>query len=189
MLGKYKKIRDSGLKLLSAKDLSLVLGLDLPSARVAATRLFQKGVLRRLRKDLYMLSELPLDSFDIANRLLGPSYISFESALNFWGITTQIPFPITSASMRSKRYTIEQVEFVYCQLPEKLFNFGYQQEKNFYIATPEKALLDTLYYSVLGRKSAPWDEWKLNKINRTLLKKYSAFYPLAIRRMLNTIFP
>jgi len=187
MLGKYKKIRDSGIKLLSAKDLSLILDLDLPSTRVAATRLFQKGVLRRLRKDLYMLSEFPLDSFDVANRLLGPSYISFESALNFWGITTQIPFPIMSASLRSKRYKIDSMEFIYYQLPKNLFNFGYQQEKNFYIATPGKALLDTIYYSVLGRKSAPWDEWKLNQINRSLLRKYSACYPLAVNRLLNKI--
>jgi len=176
-------LRSSGLTVFDVKDLAALLSLPLPSARVAASRLCRRGILRRLRKDLYILPDKPLDDPQIANRLLSPSYISFESALNYWGLSTQIPRSMMSASLRSKKYRIEGTEFLYYRLPPALFRFGYRRERDFFIASPEKALLDTAYYASLGRKGLS-DEIPLSKLNRITLKKMLASYPKKTQELL-----
>lgn len=165
------------MKILDLADLSILLGVTMESARVIATRMVKPGILRRLKRDLYLLSDVEINRFEIANRLLSPSYISFESALNYWGITTQIPETITSAAVRSKTFNILEKEFSFSRLPEKLFNFGFQREAAFFIADPEKTLLDMIYYASLGKKSVTFDLLDAGKINRTRFLAYLKKFP------------
>ncbi len=178
MYEKFEKIKGVSADFLDIRDLSTILESELESTRVIAGRMVKKRILKRLKKDLYVLSDREINPFRIGNRLLSPSYISFESALNYWGMTTQIPTSISSASLRSKRYVIGDIEYTYSKLPQRLFNFGFKIEKGFYIASPEKVLLDMAYYTSLGRRSLNFDELYLNKINWAelrgfLKKKYS----------------
>ena len=51
-----------------------------------------KDYLLRLKRNLYFLKETELkDEFELANRLYEPSYVSLESALNYYGIIPDVP--------------------------------------------------------------------------------------------------
>ncbi|GFP20172.1 hypothetical protein HKBW3S03_01673 [Candidatus Hakubella thermalkaliphila] len=110
-----------------------------------------KGYLLRLKKNLYFLKETELkDEFVLANRLCEPSYVSLESALNYYGIIPDVPFSVTSVTTKKTQEFKNQFGlFIYRSLKPELF-FGWQEvevgERQFYkIAKPEKALVDFIY--------------------------------------------
>ena len=79
-----------------------------PKARIA--RLVRQGVLYRLKKGLYIRAESAGDIFiqgQAANRIYGPSYVSFVYALRWHGLIPEHVQHITSATFnrgRKKRY-------------------------------------------------------------------------------------
>jgi len=110
-----------------------------------------KDYLLRLKKNLYFLKETELkDEFILANHLYKPSYVSLESALNYYGIIPDVPFSVTSVTIKKTQEFKNQFGlFLYRSLKPELF-FGWQEIKvekdQFYkIAKPEKALFDFLY--------------------------------------------
>ncbi|MFW5702849.1 MAG: type IV toxin-antitoxin system AbiEi family antitoxin domain-containing protein, partial [Candidatus Dojkabacteria bacterium] len=60
-------------------------------------------VLIQLEKGKYQIAGRSPSDFAIAQFLYSPSYISFETALNYHGILPQFPHEITSATMRRKK--------------------------------------------------------------------------------------
>ena len=118
------------------------------------------GKIRRLvkNKDLFLLSKgLYTDSSHIsglyvANAIYGPSYVSFNTALSYWGMIPEAVYNITSATtqkMKKKTYSNFIGQFTYRDVPLKVFPFGIKIiEENgyrFMIASREKALCDKLY--------------------------------------------
>lgn len=111
----------------------------------------KREYLRRLKRNLYLLAETKVkDEFIVANRLCLPSYVSLESALNYYGIIPEIPFAVTSATVRkTQEYKNQLGLFLYRCLKPPLF-CGWKEVKAaenqfFLIATPEKALFDFVY--------------------------------------------
>lgn len=110
-----------------------------------------KNNLLRLKKNLYFLQEAELkDEFILANQLYQPSYISLESALNYYGVIPDVAFSVTSVSLKKTQEFKNQFGlFLYRSLKPDLF-FGWQEIKpdqyqSYKIARPEKALFDFLY--------------------------------------------
>jgi len=110
-----------------------------------------KGYLLRLKKNLYFLKETELkDEFELANRLYEPSYVSLESALNYYGIIPDVLFAVTSVTIKkTQKFKNQFGFFLYRTLKPELF-FGWEEvelgEQQFCkIAKPEKALFDFLY--------------------------------------------
>lgn len=187
MYEKFAKVRRSGLRIFDLTDLSILLKVTVESARVIATRMAKQGIIQRLKRGLYILSEIEINDFEIANRLMKPSYVSLESALNYWGMTTQIPETITSVAGRSKNFNVMGKQFSFSHLPEKLFNFGIQKEASFFIADPEKTLLDMIYYASLGKRSVTFDILDTKKINRSRFFSYAKKYPKRARDLAKEI--
>ena len=129
-------------------------------------RLTSAGVLRRAMKGLYFLSSARPSDFEIANALYRPSYVSLESALNYYGILIQSPRQIVSVTSRmTKRLDAAQREFAFLHLDQKYFT-GYHRVGKFLIATPEKALIDALFFSAIGRGSLSVQELVLDSVDR-----------------------
>jgi len=59
-------------------------------------RLIKRKIVQKLKNGLYGYNINTLDDFQIANFLYSPSYISLETALNFYGILSQFTCTITS---------------------------------------------------------------------------------------------
>lgn len=115
-----------------------------------------KGYFWRLKKNIYFLREMEIkDEFFLANRLYKPSYVSLESALNYYGIIPDVPFAVTSVTTKKTQEFSNQFGlFTYRTLKSELF-FGWQEIPGensgaYKIAKPEKAIFDFLY---LNQKS------------------------------------
>jgi len=111
-----------------------------------------------LKRGLYAL--VPLDvgpegadsflvhSFVIAPYLVKPYYIGFWSALNYHGLTEQIPRDTFIASTKPKRpVKVLTWSYVFVEMREHKF-FGYEtyeiEGKKIHISSPEKTIVDCL---------------------------------------------
>lgn len=124
----------------------------------AIKRLKKDSVLHSLRNGVYCFEGRYPDDFLIANNLYSPSYISLETALNYYGILIQTPHQIFSITPLKRKY-IKCIgkEFIFCHISKDYF-FDYIKEKDFLIATPEKALIDTILFNSVGKWITDFDE-------------------------------
>lgn len=88
----------------------------------------------------------------LAGSIYGPSYISFEYALSYYGLIPERVSTITSATCdkkKKKEYTTDFGTFTYRDIPTLAYPEGILlKEENKYsyqIATPEKSICDKLY--------------------------------------------
>lgn len=144
-----------------------------------------KGYLNKIIKGYYIFSDLKITEnvlFEIANKIYSPSYISFEMALSYYGLIPESTYGITSVSTR-KTYIFRTkiAEFSYRTIKSKIF-FGYDivqyDNKNFKIATLEKALLDYFYINPAIKNNDDFASLRINKdtfikvINKKKLHTY-----------------
>jgi predicted transcriptional regulator of viral defense system len=165
-------------------SLQAILNNTRESARTTASRLVERGILVRLRRDLYALVNRNYSLFSLANALHQPSVISLETALNYWGLIVQVPQVIFSISLRSYRYERDNTEFIYRRIEQSLFRFGQVKSEDFFITEPEKALLDTLYMKSKGLVELLPEDVEMGKLDNELIEYYSRFYPGKVRRLL-----
>lgn len=129
----------------------------------------------------------------LAGSIYGPSYISFEYALSFYGLIPERVTTITCACFdkkKKKQYNTDFGVFTYRDIPVLVYpeeiilkeenNYSYQ------IATPEKALCDKLYtlaplsnYSNLENmlfNDLRIDEDEFKKLDTNKIAKLSELY-------------
>jgi predicted transcriptional regulator of viral defense system len=119
-------------------------------------RMVNKKELIRLKNGLYLISDriqpgaLPFEQ--IANILYGPSYVSLEWALSFYGMIPERVYTVTSMVLgRNKEYRTAIGNFVYHRSKSDSHFIGLTQKASlhsvgsFLIATPEKAIADLIY--------------------------------------------
>ena len=126
------------------------------SPRQKIVELEKKGSLIRLKRGLYVVSPKisgKLLSIElIANHIYGPSYVSMESALRYYGLIPEKTYSVDSMTIkRSRKFdnTIARFKYTYC--PSSYYAIGVNQEMkegySFLIASPEKALCDVIIYT------------------------------------------
>ncbi|MBI2870682.1 MAG: hypothetical protein HYY14_03105 [Candidatus Omnitrophica bacterium] len=145
-------------------------------------------------RDVYVLSgrwERARDDelFMLANRLQVPSYISLTTALAFYEATTQVQqdFVESIAVKRTKKVVTVARQFEYTKVAKELY-FGFVKRNNYFIARPEKALLDALYIMTLGRYRLDVSSVDKAKFDVKLLKDFSKRFPEPTRRILKTLW-
>lgn len=128
-------------------------------------RLVKKGDLIRLKNGFFVIAEKikkdPVPFAQIANLLYGPSYISFEWALSYYGMIPEGVYVITNASAtKSKSFNTPLGTFDYHFLSHARYAIGIDQKENragrFLIATPEKSLADLVHFKN-GKLETPQD--------------------------------
>ena len=148
---KYLNVKEklNNLTIFSPNDLFL---LD-PNFRLPTLYDWEsKGLVIKLRNDFYVFSDFdPADKdyYLIANRIYPPSYISLESALNYYGVIPELVTAITSITTnKTNSFETKFGVYVYSTVNEPLF-FGYKVVKHtpheVLIASLEKTILDYLY--------------------------------------------
>jgi len=113
------------------------------------------GYIQNIKRGIYKLSEFEVkEPFIISNFIYNPSYISLETALNYYSLIPDIPFQVTSiTTLKTANFEISGYGiFSYSHIKSDLF-FGYETirgEKGYVynIALPEKALFDYLYLNL-----------------------------------------
>ncbi|PIS23402.1 hypothetical protein COT49_00320 [candidate division WWE3 bacterium CG08_land_8_20_14_0_20_40_13] len=173
----YQKIKDLNLKFVDYLTLAQVTGYSNKNTLYKiAGRLVKAGILKNLMGGKFVLGEFKAESFEIANYLYQPSYISLESALSFYGILPQFSYTISSiTTKKTKKISVDGKEFSFSSISPSLF-WSYKKEKNFLIASPEKALLDSLYFSLKKIINLDKDELDITCINRKELLRMSKLF-------------
>lgn len=139
-------------------------------------RLEKAGIIERIVKGKYLFLFREVNDFELANFLVNPSYISLESALSFYGVLSQFPYTITSVTpLKTKKIVYRDKEYEFCHLESKYF-FGFIKRDKFLIATPEKALLDELYFMAKKIRKISIDDLDLSLIDKNKFKKLSRKY-------------
>jgi len=173
-----KRIYESEFQLFTLEALREVLEIKKDSTLFSTVKkLSQAGVLIKIERGKYLLKDSKVSDFALANFIYQPSYISFESALNFYGILSQFPYEVTSATSKKTKEKIFQGKvFTFTHIKKELF-WGYQKKQDFIIAFPEKAFLDQLYLAAKGYKRINLDEYNLEGLDVFRLKEYFKKYP------------
>ena len=162
----FKKLEQSGVKFVDYAYLTLLTGVANPNTLYKiVTRLINKDILKTLVDGKYqVVSSTPTD-FEIANYIYNPSYISLESALSYYGILSQFSYTITSiTTKKTNLYEISEKEFKYSKVKSDFFN-GYKMVDGFLIATPEKALFDSIYFSLKGVVNIDFKDLDLSSLD------------------------
>jgi hypothetical protein len=112
--------------------------------------LVKEGSLIKLKRGLYETRK-DANLFAIASVLYSPSYVSFQSALSFYGLIPERVVGVTSASLgarKNKNYKTPYGDFSYQDVPEGVFDLGLRwidnSDSSYFLATKEKALCDLL---------------------------------------------
>ena len=116
-------------------------------------RAVKAGLLIHVRRGLYCLggylARNKPSAYVLATRIYGPSYISFESALSYYGLIPEAVYTVTSATiLRTKTFSTPLCEFSYLHIPLSHAHFLCEVEiaghgdNAFFIASPWKALCD-----------------------------------------------
>lgn len=127
--------------------------------REAILRMVKNEELIRLKNGFYLISDkikhgksrvVPFEQ--VANLLYGPSYVSMEWALSFYGMIPERVHTVTSMTLgRNKEYHTPVGDFSYSNLSPRSYSIGITQKKSpdspgsFLIASPEKAMADMVY--------------------------------------------
>ena len=161
-----------------------------PHTAIFLSRALKDGLIHHINRGNYINSFLygfPAVE-DVACFLKPPAYITCEWALNIHGISLQAPVVCTvvtlSTSVGKKRNIQYQgITIEFSKISDRLF-FGFIQHDNYYLATPEKAILDTLYYR---RRIPAFDELDLDDVDYETLAKMAAKFPSTVSRTVNRL--
>jgi len=179
-LEKLKKIDKTYFSL---KDFEKIWSGQKKSLKVVVSRLVKSGKLKRIQRNFYFLPEKIFEIEKIANQIYSPSYLSFESALSWWGILSQIPYVLTFATtLKTKKIEMGKTKIEYRKIKKELF-FGFQLQKGIYIALPEKALLDTFYLASLGKLEINFQNLDYSKIQKKELFRWLKKFPSKTKKL------
>lgn len=173
--------------------------------------LIKQGILVLVKNGLYIPGPASLVSgpepFLLANHIWGPSYVSLESAMSYWGLIPERVYEISSVTtMLSKTYNTPTGRYSYIHMPSPYYAMGIQQRKlsdrqHILIASPEKSVCDKVVATsgiLLRSKKQVLDllledfrisEERLKSFNTEEMKNWLPFAPKksSLEILINTI--
>lgn len=166
-----------GKKVFSVRELAEVSGYrgDAKHLSVWAKRLKDRGFITHIKRNVYCLAGQELTKFEFANILYVPSYISLDSALNYYGILTQVPLSTTSITLkRAKTLSHQNMAYDYSHITAGYF-WGFEARNNVLIADPEKSLIDKVYLESFNKDATLdfADELIFDNISKAKLVNYA----------------
>jgi hypothetical protein len=118
------------------------------------TNLLRQVDIIRVKKGIYVFGERDrrrvFSRELLANMIYGPSYVSLETALHYYGLIPERVEAMTSVTgARGRRFFTPVGLFIYRGVPMNAYRIGIDQVelesgRSFLIATPEKALADKI---------------------------------------------
>jgi predicted transcriptional regulator of viral defense system len=114
--------------------------------------LLRSGAIIRVKKGLYVFgpdySRGPFSRELLANLIYGPSYVSLDYALSYYGLIPERVETVTSVTCgKNRTFSTPVGRFTYWSIPLDSYRVGIDiiqldERRSFLMATPEKALVD-----------------------------------------------
>lgn len=161
--GDYRDLRRLGRPVLTTAEATAVWQTTGRTTGRRLETLAEAGLVRRLRRGLWVLDP-EIAPFAIAPFLTAPypAYVSFWSALSRHQMIDQIPRQVSVASLgRTRRIETTLGDFEIHHLAPELFGGHEGTEGEGYVASPEKALFDSIYVRAASGSTAYFPELSL----------------------------
>jgi len=163
------------------------------------TKWQNRGLVVKLRRGLYVLGaserRIQPSRFFLANQLHQPSYVSTEYAMAFYDLIPERVTDVTSvSSKKTATFKNEFGQFIYQHIKADCFT-GYEimaDENGFdyFIAEPEKALIDFIYLNSSLFDMAPmeiFESLRLQNLGSLSMQKIKKYARLCNRQRILTI--
>lgn len=186
-----KTLRKEGSRsaILRSDELARKYGIAEAVVGNALRRQERRGLVEHVSRRLYV-NKLAheFSPRELVGILRPDAYISLESALAEWGISTQSPSALTCVTTGFPReFRRPSVQIVYRHIAKKL-HWGFETKRtrhgSYRIAEPEKALLDWIYLQRQEGLPVAFDELSLNVIDKKKLRQYALKYPNSVQQTL-----
>ena len=138
ILGRLQK---SGKNVFTVYDISKLMDKSIP---YASLMLSKSKKVKRIERGKYFLNDASI--YEIASNIVFPSYVSLQAGLQYYNLIDQAVVKYSVISLkRHKKILVSgnQIEFIFTG--KKLF-FGYLNKSGAYIASLEKAVIDSIYF-------------------------------------------
>ena len=172
-----------------ARELATKYKLPVASVQKALLRLKDRGLVSRVAEGVYanrLVRDIAAADFI---RVLRPnSYVSLESALGHWGLSTQTPVALTCVTTgKPIEYRVPEFAIRFRTISRNLY-WGFVEKQTRYatylLAEPEKALLDWVYLSLQGGARPSLDEIEFKSLSKEKLVEYATRFPGSVRNVL-----
>jgi predicted transcriptional regulator of viral defense system len=143
----YADLRRLGIPVVATREAAARLGLALPATSRLLGRLAGAGLVRPVRRGLWAL-HLGLDPFALPAYVAAPypAYVSLWSALARHGMIEQLPRELHAVTLgRTRVVSTGFGPLSMHHVSPPLFGGFATTNRGYQLATPEKALFDTLY--------------------------------------------
>jgi len=178
------KLYESPKTILTIKDIALIWQETNNANLLSKVKYYAKqGSLIRLTRGVFAKNK-EYEAKELATSIYTPSYISFETALREAGIIFQHQDPIFVAGPYSITKKIDDKIIIFRKIKSSVLysSDGIRNEKNYSIATPERAFLDTIYLAPKfyfdNLRSIDWERcFELAKIydNKQLIRRVAQY--------------
>jgi predicted transcriptional regulator of viral defense system len=180
--------------ILRTDDIARRYGIGEIAVGNALRRQERRGLVEHISKKIYV-NKLAHDfsPHELVGILRPNAYISLESALAEWGISTQSPTTVTCVTTGfPRKFRTPSVRITYRHIAERLY-WGFEEKRTrhgFYkIAEPEKAIVDWIYLQRQEGLPVVLDELNLKGLNKRKLLQYAAKYPSSVSQTLGLVLP
>ena len=142
-----------------------------------ARRMVKAGLILKLGKGYYALSK-DYNRYELANIIISPSYISFHSALVFWGVAFQKEEAVHSVALLNYEKELDSASYRYHAMKKELFfdTRGIIVKDHVSIASSERAILDSFYFGFLVNLD------NQEAVSRKALESLSLLYPKSVQK-------
>jgi hypothetical protein len=175
----------AGSTVFTTSEIALLWGeSDVQMVRKKLYRYVKTGKLFSLRKGVYA-KDKKYDKYELATKILTPAYVSLETVLARAGVIFQFYGQIFVVSYLTREMTIDGNLYTFKKIKDVILTnrAGIEVKDNYFIATPERALLDVLYlnkdYHFDNLININWDKVDIilpiyggNKRMELLVKKF-----------------
>jgi len=146
-------IRATGSSVFTTRQIAALRGGSLSATSQALARMEQRGFVKKVTRGVWCIPDDPRFSpYSLVPLLAGGhrAYVSLISALHLHGLIEQIPeivFAVSTGHTRVRKTSVGSYSYHRIH-PHFFAGFDwYGRRQDFLVATPEKALVDSLYLS------------------------------------------
>lgn len=166
------KLKRNKLDIFSVRDIENLFSSEkIKTIKNNLSRWAGNGYIYKLKNNLYEFvdvgQEKNIPDVYIANKLYSPSYVSLETALSIYSLIPDIAVQVTSLTTKlTRKFKNKHGVFYYRSCQKRAFT-GYKlmlyEGVKVYIADPEKALVDFVYFNIHQRFPMDFDEERFDK--------------------------
>jgi len=186
---RYQALRQIKPLFFSYGEVASVLNIQSQSARVCCSRYVSKGLLVRIKRNIYVIGERwnhmnDYELMQIANIIQVPSYISLTTALSFYNYTTQLQQNFIESVCLNRTYNkvLKGKEFNFTKIADRYYS-NFIKQDGIFIALPEKAFIDALYLESFGKYSLDFSSIEMSKLNIDKINKMILQYPERVKKL------